>query len=333
MRTELEKLEQIDAYLNGEMSPNEAEEFGRMLEADPVLGEAVKYQQMLVQAVSRQALSAEISSVTAALATSATTLNTIIWTISSLTVAGCVAFGVYHFNSSSEQPDKPSVTPAITAVVAEPQLKEVESNEVLPELPETTFSSKHNYVEDEDDFINVNVHFKPKDREHILMSTPIAEVPQNDNLEYESTKEIYINKSAYAAFPGGHLSLKKYIDKNLYYPRTASSKNIEGIVRVDFQIDKKGAISSIEAMCIQMNEKGQEPFSEMKKIMNKKIENLFIGNATHVLRTMPYWETAKGTDGKPIKSLQRMYFHYDLENGCSAYQLNEEIIGRARMLD
>jgi hypothetical protein len=72
-----------------------------------------------------------------------------------------------------------------------------------------------------------------------------------------------------------------------------------------------------------MNYKDEAPFNEMKQFMNKKVENLFINNATHVLRTMPKWKTARDSDGNPILSHQRIYFKYDLDHGCSAYQLDE----------
>lgn len=82
-------------------------------------------------------------------------------------------------------------------------------------------------------------------------------------------------------------------------------------------------ISEINAECIKMADKDGAAYNDVKLLMNRRIMNAFIGNATHILRTMPNWEPAKNTQGNPILSVQRMYFNYDLERGCLVYQLEE----------
>ena len=74
-----------------------------------------------------------------------------------------------------------------------------------------------------------------------------------------------------------------------------------------------------------MSERDGRAFNDVKLLMNKRIMNAFINNATHILRTMPSWEPAKNSQGNSILSAQRMYFNYDLEKGCLVYQLDDEI--------
>jgi hypothetical protein len=335
MRTELDKLEQIDAYLSGKMSSTEAVQFKQAIDADPVLAEQVKEQHQLIQAINRKALSAEIQSVANGFVGGSGGYSTLFWSLSSIAVIGLSIAGFYFFSPSSDEDlvAQRKIQPATTVVSNEPELDLTTRQTILPELPETTFSSKHNYIEDEDDFMNVSVHFQSlgegeqptKEGASTKSETSNSDVKERNT---EKEKKEVVNKRRQASFPGGHKALKKFIDKNLRYPRTASSKDIEGIVQVDFHIDAQGDISEIEAKCIQMNTHNEEPFSEMKMFMNKKVENLFIGNATHLLRTMPKWDMATDSDGNPILTLQRMYFHYDIEQGCSAYQLDEELIDR-----
>ena len=337
MRTELDKLEQIDAFLSGEMSVNEAMEFKHAMDADPVLASQVKEQSQMIQAINRQALSAEIHAVANGVAGGGGGFSTLFWSLSSLLVIGLTVAGIYFFNSNATEKNvlvtnATKIKPAQTVDSSEPDISLANTPSILPEIPETTFSSKHTYVEDEEDVMNVNVHFQPVEKADAAVkkeNKKEEEVKQQDKekpqLKHSTEAK---NKRKTASFPGGHKALKKFIDKNLRYPRTASSKNMEGIVQVDFHIDAQGEISEIEAKCIQMNMQDEAPFSEMKMFMNKKVESLFIGNATHLLRTMPKWESATDSDGNPMLSLQRMYFHYDIEHGCSAYQLDEELIDR-----
>ena len=90
-----------------------------------------------------------------------------------------------------------------------------------------------------------------------------------------------------ASYPGGNYAMDQFIDKNLHYPRSARNKGLEGVVRCEFFVTADGVITEIDAKCIKMNERDGPAFNDVKLLMNKRIMNAFINNATHTLRTMP----------------------------------------------
>lgn len=51
-----------------------------------------------------------------------------------------------------------------------------------------------------------------------------------------------------AEFPGGVQGWTEYLQKNLQYPKKAIKKNIQGVVRVQFLVDKAGNISEVMAL-------------------------------------------------------------------------------------
>lgn len=220
----------------------------------------------------------------------------------------------------TNQTNEPKIINYSQTVIANPLTKQTE---ITQEQPETTFSTINKYEDLEEDLMGVTVNFEPIDRRdefYFNQETNLKdETESKENIKTKTGK----NRSHKSSFPGGNPALKEFIDYNLHYPSTAKQKGLEGVVRVNFLVSENGEIMDIEAQCIQMNYKDGIPFNEMKQFLNKKVENLFINNATHLLRTMPKWKTAKDSNGNPVLSHQRIYFKYDLEQGCSAYQLDE----------
>ena len=58
----------------------------------------------------------------------------------------------------------------------------------------------------------------------------------------------YVFKSFDGFFPGGDSAWKRYIEQHLVYPKKAKRKKIQGVVVVQFIIDKEGYISDVEAL-------------------------------------------------------------------------------------
>ena len=50
------------------------------------------------------------------------------------------------------------------------------------------------------------------------------------------------------SYPGGNEALKKFVGDNLKYPKEALEKNIEGTVRVKFDVDMKGKVIKTEIL-------------------------------------------------------------------------------------
>jgi TonB family protein len=50
------------------------------------------------------------------------------------------------------------------------------------------------------------------------------------------------------SYPGGNEAMKKFVTQNLRYPKEAFENNIEGTVRVKFDVDMKGNVSKAEVL-------------------------------------------------------------------------------------
>lgn len=338
MRSELTTLEKIDAYLSGNLSPDEKATFENELNSDPQLKVQLEQQQELIRAVNRKALRAQIAAVAAGAAGGGATsggFSNLFLGISGGVVVGITTAAVIYFNGGGE----PVVTENEQVVISTPVNNQIDSvqtdtyieseEELIKEEPETIFSSVNSYEEEDEDRMNVTVHFQSRGEEtradysNNRNEALIEEENLNSEINVEIDENEVINHACRASFPGGNLAMKNFMDKNLRYPKSAQNKSIEAVVRCDFHVTADGLITEIDAKCIQMCEKDGMPFNDVRLLMNKKLVNSFVGNATHVLRTMPEWEPAKNSQGNPIISNQRMYFNYDMERGCLVYQLDD----------
>lgn len=64
--------------------------------------------------------------------------------------------------------------------------------------------------------------------------------------EEEDVDEIFQIVEDPAGFPGGQGEFNKFLSKNLKYPSQAQRMNIEGVVYVQFVVDKDGALTDIK---------------------------------------------------------------------------------------
>lgn len=62
------------------------------------------------------------------------------------------------------------------------------------------------------------------------------------------TDKVFTKVDNPAEFPGGAQGWSEYLQKNLKYPKKAIKKNIQGVVRVQFLVDKAGNISEVKAL-------------------------------------------------------------------------------------
>jgi TonB family protein len=58
----------------------------------------------------------------------------------------------------------------------------------------------------------------------------------------------YVFKSFDGFFPGGDSAWEKYIEQHLVYPEKAKRKKIQGVVVVQFIVDKEGYMADVEAL-------------------------------------------------------------------------------------
>lgn len=110
-------------------------------------------------------------------------------------------------------------------------------------------------------------------RSNVILDDLILEPePQNNG-------KVYANAEVAPSFPGGAGAMMSWIGKNMKYPESAQSKNIQGRVMVKFVVLSDGSIGEIQ--------------------VSKNIEPSLDNEAIRLVKAMPKWNP--GTfDGKPV---------------------------------
>jgi periplasmic protein TonB len=90
------------------------------------------------------------------------------------------------------------------------------------------------------------------------------------------TTDYVIAAQYMAEFPGGVQAMKAFLGKNINYPQTAMEQEIEGVVVVQFIIEKDGRISNLEVL--------RDPGGGLGK------------EALRVFKKMPAWKPARQGD-------------------------------------
>jgi hypothetical protein len=325
MRNELKIMDEIESYLSNKLSATERSSFENRILEDADLAQKVNQQKSLTQAIKRAALRSQINTVAAGGGGGFSFSQIFLGSVGLVGIIGTVVYFVLQ-NKQEESVLEPSIEKTIEPTAVVQLSKNNDRNfQLTNEIPETIFSSIHQFEDIEDKLDIDPVDFPASSHQGSTINGSLHVV--NQSSEYIASDDDYsgTNKDRKATFPGGSSSLKKFIDKNLYYPKSASDKNIECLVQCDFHVTEDGLITEIEAKCIKIAEVGGEQFNDIKLIRNKKLVNAFINNSTHVLRTMPIWIPARNKQGNPVLSYQRLYFNFDLEKGCLVYQLDEDL--------
>ncbi len=325
MRNELKIMDEIESYLSNELSETERSSFENRMLDDADLAEKVNHQKALTQAIKRAALRSQINTVAAGGGGGFSFTQIFLGSIGVVGIIGAVIYFVNQ-NKQEEIVSTSTIEKNVEPTTVVQLSKNNERNfQLTNEIPETIFSSIHQF-EDIQDNLDIDPVDFPVNSHHGSTINGSSHTV-NQSSDYDACDESYsgTNKDRKAMFPGGSSSLKRFIDKNLYYPKSASDKNIECLVQCDFHVTEDGLITEIEATCLKIAEEGGEQFNDIKLIRNKKLVNAFINNSTHVLRTMPIWIPARNKQGNPVLSYQRLYFNFDLENGCLVYQLEEDL--------
>lgn len=129
----------------------------------------------------------------------------------------------------------------------------------------------------------------------IFLILPFLGYSQTDSTkvtEQEEVDELPILVEKKPEYPGGEAAMYKFIDKHIKYPKKARKEGIEGIVYVQFIIDKEGNITKA-----------------------KVIKGIGYGcdeEALRVVNKMPKW--TPGTQrGKPVQVTFTLPFNFKLK--------------------
>lgn len=121
----------------------------------------------------------------------------------------------------------------------------------------------------------------------ILLSVTFSAYSQSEN------KEAFAFVEQMPEFPGGEDALMKFIQKNIKYPKKARKNNIEGVVYVNFVIDKYGK-------CINAK-------------TTKSPSPLLSEAALNVMKKMPKWKPGK-QNGKNVDVFYDIPITFSLED-------------------
>lgn len=86
--------------------------------------------------------------------------------------------------------------------------------------------------------------------------------PKVDNEDYD---KVFTKVENPAEFPGGQDAWRRYLERSLQYPEGAQEAGIQGVVRVQFIVDKEGNISEVQAL----NDPGEGLAEEAVRIIKK----------------------------------------------------------------
>lgn len=86
--------------------------------------------------------------------------------------------------------------------------------------------------------------------------------PKVDNEDYD---KVFTKVEVPAEFPGGADAWRRYLERSLQYPEAAQENGIQGVVRVQFIVDKEGNISEVQAL----NDPGEGLAEEAVRIIKK----------------------------------------------------------------
>ena len=126
----------------------------------------------------------------------------------------------------------------------------------------------------------------------ITEETEIEEIVFEEEPEEEEADELFLVVEENASFPGGPGEWRKYLSKNLRYPRQAKRMGIQGAVFLSFTVDKNGVISDIQ--------------------VPRGIGGGCDEEATRVLKASPKWKPGKQR-GKAVKSKMNIRVIFKLQ--------------------
>ncbi len=116
-------------------------------------------------------------------------------------------------------------------------------------------------------------------------------LPSGTQEKEKKEDKIFVSVQKEPSFPGGQNKLNEYIRNNLRYPRQAKEAGIEGVVYVNFVVNKDGSITNVEVK------------SGVTKSLNEE--------AKRVIRNMPDWKPGQQR-GKKVRAYFQLPIRFSL---------------------
>lgn len=116
-----------------------------------------------------------------------------------------------------------------------------------------------------------------------IIDTPWPEVPDSN--------QVLIVVEEMPSFPGGMPALSAYVSEHLKYPEEAKNLRHEGLVLMQFVVEKDGSVSNVEVI--------------------RGIGHGCDAEALRVVKAMPAWKPGK-QGGKPVRVRQSLPMRFKL---------------------
>ena len=94
-------------------------------------------------------------------------------------------------------------------------------------------------------------------------------------------------------YPGGNDGLIKFLSENIKYPKSAEKSGIQGIVVLQFVVEKSGAISNVNVL--------------------KSVEKTLDAEAVRVVKSMKHFIPGYNADHAPVRVLYTLPVNFKLE--------------------
>jgi protein TonB len=121
----------------------------------------------------------------------------------------------------------------------------------------------------------------------------VTQIQIAQTVEKEKEEEkIFVIVEEMPEFPGGELSLRKYIASAIKYPTVAQENGVQGTVFVSFVVDRDGGVSDVKVV------RGVDPSVDKE--------------AMRVVSTLPKWKPGKQR-GKPVRVSYSVPIHFRLD--------------------
>jgi protein TonB len=121
----------------------------------------------------------------------------------------------------------------------------------------------------------------------------VTQIQIAQTVEKEKEEEkIFVIVEEMPEFPGGELSLRKYIASAIKYPTVAQENGVQGTVFVSFVVDRDGGVSDVKVV------RGVDPSVDKE--------------AMRVVSNLPKWKPGKQR-GKPVRVSYSVPIHFRLD--------------------
>jgi len=195
-----------------------------------------------------------------------------------LLIAGSVTLLAFEYSSASAEEKKVVVTnDGPSAVVFDPDVYE----DVVQEKPEPQERQQSTVITmpvDDITVVNKKMNANVVYTTHIVVTDPCLDCKEIGGGIEDEDETLWVSEVD-PEFVGGYKKMMEFIQNNVNYPELQREMGIEGVVNVQFVVNKDGSISNVTT----------------DGSMNKELEK----EARRVISMMPNWKPGEQA-GKPV---------------------------------